>query len=85
LRSVQRGTAAQRSRLPSRSAASTTNRSSHRDRREAEIWLLEKATEAAVIDRKRFQTILIWAIIAGVLAAIAAWIAAWPVIKEWIR
>jgi hypothetical protein len=46
---------------------------------------LEKATEAAVIDRKRFQTILIWAIIAGVLAAIAAWIAAWPVIKEWIR
>ena len=60
----------------------------HQITREAQIWLREKAAEVAVIERKRFQTILIWAInagIAGVLAAIAAWIAAWPVVKEWIR
>jgi hypothetical protein len=54
----------------------------------AEIWLLEKDAEAAAAERKRFQTIRRWTVIAAVasvLAAIAAWIAAWPVIKEWIR
>jgi hypothetical protein len=56
--------------------------------REAEVWLLEKDAEAAAVERKRHETILRWAIIAGiasVLAAIAAWIAAWPVIKDWIK
>ena len=55
--------------------------------REAELWLFEKATEAAAIDRKRFQTIRRWAIIAGLAAivvAITGLIAAWPIIKEWI-
>ena len=56
--------------------------------REAEIWLREKAAEAAAVDRERFQTIRRWAIIGGVaavVAAIASLIAAWPVINEWIR
>jgi len=56
--------------------------------REAELWLLEKDAEAAAVERKRYNTILRWAIIAGiagVVAAIAAWIAAWPVIKDWIK
>ncbi|MGO8974313.1 MAG: hypothetical protein ACLQNV_12415 [Steroidobacteraceae bacterium] len=56
--------------------------------REAEIWLFEKAAEAAAVDRQRFQTIRRWAIIGGVaavVAAIAALIAAWPVLKAWIR
>jgi hypothetical protein len=56
--------------------------------REAEIWLLEKESEAAAIERTRFETVRRWAIIAGVaavVAAIAALIAAWPVIKDWIR
>ena len=56
--------------------------------REAELWLFEKATEAAAIDRKRFQTIRRWAIIAGLAAivtAITGLITAWPIIKEWIR
>jgi hypothetical protein len=45
--------------------------------REAEVWLLEKDAEAAAVERKRYETIRSWAIIAGiadVLAAIAGWI-----------
>jgi hypothetical protein len=56
--------------------------------REAEMWLFEKAAEAAAIERERFQKILLWAIIGGVaaiVAAVAGAIAAWPVIKEWVR
>jgi hypothetical protein len=56
--------------------------------REAEMWLFEKAAEAAAIERKRFQIIRLWSIIGGVAAVVAAitgLITAWPVIKEWIR
>ena len=52
--------------------------------REAELWLLEKEAEAAVIERERFETVRRWAMIAGVagiVAAIVGLIAAWPVIK----
>jgi hypothetical protein len=55
--------------------------------REAEKWLLEKATEAAAIERKRFETVRRWAVIGGVAAVVAAFaglIAAWPVVKSWM-
>ena len=53
--------------------------------REAERWLLEQDAEAAATERKRFETLRCWTIVAGItgaLAAIAAWIS---IIKEWIR
>jgi hypothetical protein len=56
--------------------------------REAELWLLEQDAKAAALETKRFRTIRLWAIIAGVtgaLAAIAAWIGAWPAIIGWFR
>jgi hypothetical protein len=56
--------------------------------REAEQWLLEQDAKAAAVERKRFQTLRCWAIVAGVtgtLAGVAAWIAAWPIIKGWLR
>ena len=56
--------------------------------REAETWLLEQDAEATATERKRFQTIRCWTVVAGIasiLAAIAAWITAWPIVKVWIR
>jgi hypothetical protein len=56
--------------------------------REAEVWLLEKAAEAAAIDQKRFQIVRCWSIIGGVaavVAAIAGLIAAWPVTQSWFK
>jgi hypothetical protein len=54
--------------------------------REAELWLVEKAAEAATAERERFQIVRRWTIISGVaavVAAIAALIAAWPIVKGW--
>jgi hypothetical protein len=56
--------------------------------REAEIWLLEKDAERAAVELRRFKTIRVWTIVAGVgggIAAIAGLIAACPVIREWFR
>lgn len=55
--------------------------------RETEMWLFEKAAEAAAVERERFETVRRWAVIGGVaavVAAIAGLIAAWPVVKSWI-
>jgi hypothetical protein len=56
--------------------------------REAEAWLLEKDAENAAIELRRFQTIRLWTVVAGVagsVAAIAGLISAFPVIRKWFR